>query len=40
MSTAAATAVPVLEACALDIGHGQRRVGQAISLAMAAGEVL
>lgn len=33
-------AVPVLEACALDIGHGQRRVGQDISLAMAAGEVL
>ena len=33
-------AVPVLEACALDIGHGQRRVGQDISLAMAPGEVL
>ena len=38
-NTAAAT-VPVLEACALDIGHGKRRVGQGIGFAMAPGEVL
>lgn len=31
---------PVLQACALDIGHGQRRVGVGLEFAMAAGEVL
>lgn len=36
----APAAVPVLQACALDIGHGQRRVGVGLEFAMAAGEVL
>ena len=34
------SAVPVLEACSLAIGHGQRRVGAELGFAMAAGEVL
>ena len=34
------SAVPVLEACALDIGHGKRRVGHDIRFEMAPGEVL
>jgi iron complex transport system ATP-binding protein len=32
--------LPVLEACALAIGHGQRRVGTDLNFAMATGEVL
>ena len=32
--------LPVLEACALAIGHGQRRVGTDLSFAMVPGEVL
>lgn len=31
---------PVLQACALTIGHGQRRVGTDLNFAMATGEVL
>ena len=31
---------PVLQACALTIGHGQRRVGSDLDFAMAPGEVL
>ena len=33
-------ALPVLEACALAIGHGQRHVGVDLNFAMATGEVL
>ena len=40
MPQPSAATVPVLEACTLDIGHGQRRVGQGIAFAMVPGEVL
>lgn len=40
MPQPSAATVPVLEACALDMGHGKRRVGQDIRFEMAPGEVL